>query len=517
MKTFLEGYNHENGVYNDIIDGAIYQKQSAHVNEDGSFPISLYCHIDGAPALKSKSVSLWPIPSFITELPLSLKYSYKNILMSGLWFGKAKPDMNVFQAKFVEEVKSLQNGFHVDVVGSPGQKFKLMVIGQVADLMAKAPSIKFKLHNGKFGCSVCLHPGTRVPGKGNKRIYLFSSNGFARRNHVDSIAHAHLADVSGEAVFGIKGVLPVHEILQIPDMLPFDYMHQVLEGEYTRRLSKWLTGACPSQISLACSKANITKGLLRVVLPHDFKRKFRSLNEFHKWKATEKLALSLHAGLPLLKQMLPPEYYFHHALLVTGVRMLCEDKITDIQVSVAEAMLASYTRLLPNLFGECEATFTSHALTHLAEQVRGHEPLIVHYAFVFEAMLAHLKRHFHGTRGIADQICRKLAISQHAHQHVRGNLGNNQAAEFVERVLRTQTSNVVQLRDDIKFFAPLQHQIPHIPFPIEGFPANITDLRLVQRMLRNNEVYHSLSYACRRNSASFLLQFEDAGIGAQNF
>ena len=357
MKHFIEGYKHKIGVYEDVIDGQVYQKLTSYASENGSFPISLYWHLDGAPALKSTSLSIWQIQSFIAQLPLNLRYSYKNIIMSGLWFGKTKPDMDVFQAEFVEEVKSLQDGFHVDVAGTPGQQFKLTVVGQVADLQAKAPSINFKLYNGKFGCSVCLHPGQRMPGRGNKRIYPFSSNGFPRRKHADSIVHAQLAKNTGKEIFGIKGLSPVHEILQIPDMLLFDYMHQVLEGEYTRRLSKWLSDTCPSQVSLKQDKENLTKELLSIKFPHDFKRKCRSLNEFHKWKASEKQVLFFHVGLPLLKQVLPPEYFYHHSLLFTGVRMLCEDKVTDVQVSVAEAMLSSYTRLLPILFGDYEATF----------------------------------------------------------------------------------------------------------------------------------------------------------------
>ena len=56
-----------------------------------------------------------------------------------------------------------------------------------------------------------------------------------RRNHADSIRHAQLAEETNEPVFGIIGTSPVHSIMKIPDMLLLDYVHQVLEGEYTRR------------------------------------------------------------------------------------------------------------------------------------------------------------------------------------------------------------------------------------------------------------------------------------------
>ena len=66
----------------------MYQKQSSKVKQDGGLCVILYWHLDGAPALKSKSVSIWPIQCFVAELPLEVRYSYKNIILSGLWFGK---------------------------------------------------------------------------------------------------------------------------------------------------------------------------------------------------------------------------------------------------------------------------------------------------------------------------------------------------------------------------------------------------------------------------------------------
>ena len=69
LKNFAESYDHKPGIYKDIIDGIIYQTRSAEVQKDGYFPIILYWHIDGAPAFRSKNISIWPIQSFIVELP----------------------------------------------------------------------------------------------------------------------------------------------------------------------------------------------------------------------------------------------------------------------------------------------------------------------------------------------------------------------------------------------------------------------------------------------------------------
>lgn len=500
MRKFLQNFVHVPGFYKDVIDGSVYQENSAHIKQDGSFPISLYWHLDGAPALKSKSVSIWPIQSFVAELPVNIRYSYKNIILSGLWFGKKKPDMFVFQEQFVQQIEELKNGFQVGDPEKP--KFKLSIVGQAADLIAKGPSINFKIFCGKFGCSDCLHPGLKLPCPGNVRIYL--PRKFPRRNHEDSLDHAKLADITGEATFGIKGSSPVHRILKIPEMLLFDYMHQVLEGEYTRRLTKWLNGKCPSETSIKNSQRTITTKLLNIKLPHDFKRKFRPIEEFSKWKASEKQALFLHTGLPILKTVLPPELFYHHCLLVTGIRMLCNDTVSENDICIADAMIGSYTRCLPKLFSRKECTYNSHALTHLPQQVREHGPLILHSTFVFESMLAHLKRMFHGTRGIPEQICKRLAIAQHSKSYVKQNTCTNPAAsEFVEKLL--EPSNLVEINDGIKLFPPLMQQPPELNGPIEGYFHDERPVIAAQRMAKGGHVYHSLCYRKKGNSASYLV------------
>jgi hypothetical protein len=63
-------------------------------------------------------MSLWPIQSFVAEMPPNLRYSFKNILLSGLWYGRKKPEMKVFQNHFVQQVKTLQEGFQLDVDGN---------------------------------------------------------------------------------------------------------------------------------------------------------------------------------------------------------------------------------------------------------------------------------------------------------------------------------------------------------------------------------------------------------------
>ena len=81
--------------------------QGADGKEDPQKLISLVYHIDGAPAVKSKSMNLWPIQCFVVELPPKLRYSFSNILVCGLSYSSKKPDLKVFQERFVNELEQL--------------------------------------------------------------------------------------------------------------------------------------------------------------------------------------------------------------------------------------------------------------------------------------------------------------------------------------------------------------------------------------------------------------------------
>lgn len=104
---------------------------------------------------------------------------------------------------------------------------------------------------------------------------------------------------------------------------------------------------------------------------------------------------------------------------------MTSDVITDREIDFAELHVRSYQWLMPRLYGESEETYTCHALTHLPDQVCKHSPLILHSGFVFEAMMSHLKRQFHGIRGIIDQIVRNLLFAQNSGTLINEKVGSH--------------------------------------------------------------------------------------------
>ena len=168
IQKYKSNHSHNDGKLRDICCGDLYRQQTGC--DDPTKLLSLLFHIDGAPAVKSKTLSLWPIQCILVELPLTTRYSFKNVLFCGLWCGTKKPDLQLFQKYFVDQVQEInESGLNVNIRATTEQvKVTLLnVHGHIADLVAKAPSLNFKQFNGQFGCSICLHPGERIAkGKG---------------------------------------------------------------------------------------------------------------------------------------------------------------------------------------------------------------------------------------------------------------------------------------------------------------------------------------------------------------
>jgi hypothetical protein len=103
------------------------------------------------------------------------------------------------------------------------------------DLPAKAMICNVKQFNGEFGCICCFHPGKQI---GRVRVYPYEKLYILKTND-DYISYSKIADEINKnerdekkhkSIFGFFGVSPINYVLNIPEQVPFDYMHLVLQG-----------------------------------------------------------------------------------------------------------------------------------------------------------------------------------------------------------------------------------------------------------------------------------------------
>lgn len=171
----------------------------------------------------------------------------------------------------------------------------------IFDLPAKAAVLCAKQFNGKYGCSVCLHPGVY-----SGRSLKYPPSDYPNRTHRSVLVAAWQAEQKQDVVQGMKGVSPLHEVLNLVDSIPVDYMHAVL-GVTRRLLKYWFDSKYHSGASYLGSKLKkIDKVLLRQQPPHELSRPPRSIEKHLKYlKASELRSWLLFYSLPLLLDNLP--------------------------------------------------------------------------------------------------------------------------------------------------------------------------------------------------------------------
>ncbi len=124
---------------------------------------------DGVPLFKSSSTSFWPVYLVVHNLPPDIRMNSENMILGAIWCGPKKPCMNALLGPLLKTIKSLCN-VGVEVKTPSGLKvLRTKLLFGVFDMPAKAAVLDQKQFNGEFGCTTCLHPGTRLD-NGN-RIY----------------------------------------------------------------------------------------------------------------------------------------------------------------------------------------------------------------------------------------------------------------------------------------------------------------------------------------------------------
>lgn len=143
-------------------------------------------------------------------------------------------------------------------------------------------------------------------------------------------------------------------------------------------------------------------------------------------------------ALPVLSEFLPPLYLHHTSLLVTAVHILL---ISEPQISAAEAMIDTFYKLLPELYGKESCTANTHCLTHLTKYVRLWGPLWTHSAFEFESMNGHLKNLIHSRNQVHNQLVFSVQVSQML-QRLHTHLAENEDTVSVFLLQYTASENV---------------------------------------------------------------------------
>lgn len=217
------------------------------LNENNESHLSFIFNTDGIPFFKSSKTSIWPIFLMVNELPYRMRKSRENMLMCGLWFGKSKPDMNMFCNFFHQSLMNLQNGVIIKPNGTD-QSFKVygFLYSVSCDIPARGVLMNMNQQNGESCCPKCLQTGKNLqtPTGGNIRIFPYQEADSAgpKRNAHGMIEDAHKCSSSKVGhINGIKGpsilmFCPKYDPVQ---NVSIDIMHLLFLGIVRMLMKLW--------------------------------------------------------------------------------------------------------------------------------------------------------------------------------------------------------------------------------------------------------------------------------------
>ena len=380
-----------------------------------------------------------------------------NIIIAGIWFGTRKPDMDKLLLPILNEIRSLSvKG--IDVISSNGINFNIkpkLVMG-IFDLPARAVVTNTVQFNGAFGCLYCTNEGVYTS---HRRIYLPCEQDYQLRTGASINELADAAEACGEPVRGIKGhsVLVSSQLLDLPQCVPIDYMHSVLEGAFKSLLKHWFDSKYHNEpYSIRRDITYIDKAVSRIRPPREIPRLPRSISLLSFWKASEFRSWMFYS-LPILSEFLPSEYVHHLALLVVSIFVLLSDRISKNDLDVVEELLCTFQALLPVLYTPLLCTANMHSLVHLVQVVRLWGPLWAYSMFSFENVNGYLGKCHHGTGETLKQMVLQLRLQQSL-PGVLDDLKKNEsnaAKLYIDGLINPSRNNMQMILPDVYLIGKL--------------------------------------------------------------
>ncbi|XP_035663834.1 uncharacterized protein LOC118407465 [Branchiostoma floridae] len=401
-------------VIKDIYDGQEYRKltrRGGFLHKSGNITFCL--NTDGVSIYGCSSKgSLWPVYLAVNELPPHLRFTKKYLILCGFWLNASKPKMTTFLKPLMEQLNRIYTeGFQVKDAKGKECTVRGMLMMATVDLQAKAICMMMKQYNGEYGCHNCEDPGKAL-GRGH-RVWPYVEVS-TMRTHESIIECGCRSVAKRKPVMGVKGASAflIHEPFNMATGFPPDYMHELLLGVVKTILDLWLSPSHNREdFYIGGMISTLSERMQALKVPDTIPRRPRSLAERHHWKASELRSWLLFFSLPLLRDVLPTEYFAHYCLLVKAVSKLLSDRISPADLQLADQQLDIFCKRFEDLYGERSQTMNMHLLRHLAHYTRLLGPLWAFSCFGFEGMNGQLRRMLHGTRFIVTQITSTLAIT----------------------------------------------------------------------------------------------------------
>lgn len=351
--------------------------------------LTLKVGIDGVPLTRSTNLCFWPI---LVSVDQAL---HQSVQVVSLFYGNSKPiGIEEYLEDFVHEMLELEGS---GVVNN-NVTYQVRIRCIVADAPARSFLKAIKNHNAYYGCERCYRKGKwsgRVIYPNNFEGQLHTDESFL--NHTHNLHHA--------------GFSPLVQLnLGMVSQIPLDYMHLCCLGIMKKLLLSWNDG--PGHFKLPLKKRKIISSRLLSFskqMPKLFSRKPRSLNDVHKWKATEFRQFMLYTGPLALLDVLDNQRYSHFLSFHVSMYIMCSEASESSEwLLFAKQLLEKFVEDIPILYHKDFLSYNMHSVKHLYIDVTHHGALDRFSAFEFENFLYKLKRMIRTNKHQLKQVIHRL-------------------------------------------------------------------------------------------------------------
>ncbi|XP_045028751.1 uncharacterized protein LOC116931694 [Daphnia magna] len=333
----------------------------------------MYVGCDGLPSSKSTNSQFWPVLG-------RLKLKGAKVFDIGFYQGTSKPEnANEYLHDFLTEISELMvEGFQYN-----GSLIKIEIEAFCCD----APALSFikcvKPCGSYFGCSKCETQGEYVHNESGR-------GGRVTLPEIDAILRTDESFRSREQQTHHTGLSILENLpINMTNDFPIDPMHLVYLGAMRKLLHIWYNQRRSMKVRISKQIISEISGILEDIaklIPVEFSRKTRSLDEVSRLKATE-CRLKLPYVLPvILKHRLPEEVYNHFMLLHIVIRILsCDEKVKEEDnIEYANNLLIRFVEQSPSIYGDKFVSYNIHNLIHLVDECRRLGPMETFSCFSFE-------------------------------------------------------------------------------------------------------------------------------------
>lgn len=500
--------------YSDICNGKIYEELSTDGKvQNNPDNITLGWFADGFRVHKSKN-EMWGFYDTINELPYSERMDIKNLLLRAVWFGDKKPNFEYVLEVLYYDMIPLVKGVDFKVYGrNEPVHVKVLTILGTCDSPAKAMVLAMGQHNHKFGCQTCDHPGEPAKGAANVRVYDCNKPFKLRTEEEHKKDVDRLRTIKGP-INGIKGFSWMSKIAyKFLRTTVVDPMHCVFLGSVKKTSLLWFH---KSKNKYGFSKSAETQELVDQRLlfykpPSHIQRLPNSIYHLADWKSHEHKCWLFYYALPTLCDIIPENEFEMMKLLVHGITLLWQDKVSEGHIVLAERSLEEYVRRFQAIFGLRHVTSCVHLHLHLGRNARDYGSLPVTSCFAYEHINGLLKNFVTGTNSPHLQVCRTfLAFKSLDTLNAEKLRENGPAAKFVDSIhYKVGRLNRRRIDDNTHIVGLCTLLVnEEMKMYLENNGLTVNKMFEFQRLLKHKFLYTSKQYVRPKRTCNYCVTFK---------